>query len=79
MSWALLFVGVFGEPLEGPLVVTVDIFWPDRRNHDIENLKGLFDALSGVVWVDDGQIVDLHLTKAVDKENPRLEMTVEPA
>lgn len=68
-----------GEPLTGPLAVTVALYWPDRRTHDIDNIKALLDALTGIVWEDDGQIVELHTTKAVDKERPRVEMTVTPA
>ncbi|MCR2833459.1 RusA family crossover junction endodeoxyribonuclease [Qipengyuania sp. RS5-5] len=59
-----------GEPLEGPLAVKIDLYWPDRRKHDIDNIKVLLDALTGILWVDDGQIVELSLTKRYDKENP---------
>lgn len=66
-----------GEPLKGPLAVTVDLYWPTRRNHDLDNIKALLDACSGILWLDDGQIVDLHTKKGFDKANPRLVMTVE--
>ena len=65
-----------GKPLEGHLAVEVDLFWPDRRNHDVDNIKSLLDALTGIVWNDDGQIQDLHTKKAVDRTNPRVEMRV---
>ena len=68
-----------GDPLQGPLAVTVDLYWGDRRKHDTDNLKALLDALNGVVWEDDGQIVDLHARKHFDKANPRVEMSVSPA
>lgn len=68
-----------GDPLQGPLAVTVDLFWPTRRNHDIENLKGLFDAMSGILYEDDGQICDLRIRKHFDKVSPRVEMTFLPA
>lgn len=67
-----------GEPLTGPLAVTVALYWPDRRKHDVDNIKALLDACTGILWDDDGQIEDLHTTKAYDKENPRVVMTVEP-
>ena len=66
-----------GDPFQGPLVVDVQLFYPTRRNHDIENLKGLFDAMSGVLYEDDGQICDLRIRKGYDKERPRVEMSVE--
>lgn len=68
-----------GEPLTEALSVDVSLFWGDRRKHDIDNIKALLDALTGVVWEDDGQIIDLNIHKRFDKENPRVEMTVELA
>lgn len=65
-----------GEPLEGPLKLSVAFWWPDKRNHDIDNIKGLLDALTGILWEDDGQIVELHLTKGIDATNPRVEISI---
>lgn len=65
------------DPMTSPLAVTVALYWADRRKHDIDNIKALLDALTGIIWEDDGQIVDLHITKAIDKERPRVDMTVE--
>lgn len=67
-----------GEPLEGPLKVEISLWWGDRRKHDIDNIKALLDALTGIIWKDDGLITDLHIAKAFDKERPRVEMTVIP-
>jgi Holliday junction resolvase RusA-like endonuclease len=67
-----------GKPLEGPLAVEVSLFWPDKRNRDIDNIKALLDACTGILWGDDGQITDLHLMKGVDREHPRVEMKVWP-
>ncbi len=67
-----------GEPLPGPLKVTVDLFWPDRRKHDIDNgLKLLLDALTGIVWEDDDQVSDLRVRKAIDQVEPRVEVEVQ--
>lgn len=65
-----------GEPLTGGVVVSISFFWPDMRRHDIDGpLKGLFDAGNGILYEDDSQIIALHrITKAYDKENPRVEM-----
>jgi Holliday junction resolvase RusA-like endonuclease len=65
-----------GEPLIGPLDVDVTVYWPDRREHDHDNMKVLWDALNGIVWQDDGQITDSHVHKRFDKGNPRVEMIV---
>jgi Holliday junction resolvase RusA-like endonuclease len=62
--------------LEKPLKVEVDLYWPDWRKHDVDNIKVLLDALTGIVWKDDGQIVDLHTRKHFDRERPRVEMEV---
>jgi len=40
--------------------------WPDRwwKKPDVDNyVKLLFDALTGIAWVDDAQVTDLHVTK----------------
>jgi Holliday junction resolvase RusA-like endonuclease len=65
-----------GEPLEGTLAVEIGLWWPDRRKHDIDNIKALLDALSGILWLDDGQNADLHSKKGYDKAAPRVDMVV---
>jgi len=65
-----------GKPLTCPLAVSVALYWPDRRKHDVDNIKALLDACTGILWEDDGQIIDLHITKDFDKEAPRVVMAV---
>ena len=65
-----------GEPLEGDLAIRVDIFSPDRRRRDFDNLKMVYDALSGVVWNDDSQIMEAHIKKHIDRDNPRIEISI---
>lgn len=67
-----------GKPLDGPLAVKIDLYWPDRRKHDVDNIKVLLDACTGILWLDDGQITDLRITKGYNKASPRVEMTVAP-
>ena len=60
-------------PLAGPVAVTLTFSLPMPKRPkfsapavrpDAENLcKGLLDAWNGVLWQDDGQIVDLHIVK----------------
>lgn len=57
-------------------------YLPDRRRRDLDNLgKAVYDALQAAqVFVDDSQIVDAHWVKGpVDRDNPRIEVTVEVA
>ncbi len=36
----------------------------------------MFDALNGLVWLDDMQVVEIHSFRADDKKNPRVEFLV---
>ena len=51
--------------IAGPLEVRVNVFPPDRRRRDVDNIcKAVFDALTHAgVWNDDSQIMDLHVRK----------------
>ena len=53
------------RPLDGPLDVEVDVFPPDRRRRDIDNVqKALLDSLQhGGAYEDDSQIVRLVIEK----------------
>lgn len=44
---------------------------PDADNY----AKGPMDALKGIIWKDDGQVVDL-IARKFYSENPRIEITV---
>jgi Holliday junction resolvase RusA-like endonuclease len=57
-----------------------DFFLPDRRRRDVPNLfKLLYDSLEGVVYTDDHQATGAGswLVQGVDKDSPRVEITVE--
>ena len=63
-------------PLSGKVAITVRIYRPRKRG-DIDNgLKLMFDALNGIVYEDDKQIVELHVYRHDDKANPRVELSV---
>ncbi len=53
------------NPVEGPLRMVVDIYPPDRRKRDIDNIcKALLDSLEKAgVYKDDNQICDLRLRR----------------
>lgn len=65
-----------GRPLEAQICLSAAFYYP-KANRDIDNgLKSLQDSLTGILWVDDKQICELHVFKYVDKKNPRVELTV---
>jgi Holliday junction resolvase RusA-like endonuclease len=58
------------EPLTGPVSMRVVFVLGNKRRVDLDNLnKGVSDALNGIVFQDDTQVVSLHLVKHV-KQNP---------
>lgn len=60
-----------------PISLELIAYFADNRKHDIDNiLKATQDSLTGVLWEDDSQIIDLHVMKRWDKENPRLELII---
>lgn len=54
---------------------------PDRRRRDVTNLlKGMLDAMQGIVYADDFDLVDLSVQRVeMDREEPRVEITVSNA
>ncbi|MDA0260923.1 MAG: RusA family crossover junction endodeoxyribonuclease [Proteobacteria bacterium] len=67
------------RPLDGPLAVTVDVYLPDDRCRDLDNLsKSLLDALEhGHVFHDDNQIETLTLHKRAIEPPGRVVVTIQ--
>ena len=64
------------EPLRNDVAVNFTVFRPAKRG-DLDNYtKVMFDALNGLVWLDDVQVVEIHAFRADDKTNPRVEFLV---
>ena len=68
-------------PMSGLLTCSIRLYRKykidSRRYGDVDNhLKAIFDALNGVVFVDDSQIVSVDCKKFTDKEKPRLELEI---
>lgn len=62
------------RPLAGDVRVVLTVYRP-RRAGDLDNtLKVLHDALNGVTWLDDEQVVHIDATRADDKTAPRVEL-----
>lgn len=63
--------------LGGELEVAIKMYFGTKRKSDWDNFHKLsMDALTGIVWVDDSQIVRAHVCKLYDKENPRIEIDI---
>lgn len=70
----------YGErwPMDATYRVTATFYMPTRRRADGDNLiKGVKDAVTGLVWDDDSQVKDGRAIVEHDRENPRAEVTVE--
>jgi Holliday junction resolvase RusA-like endonuclease len=66
------------RPLDGPVVVTL-VWYRAARRGDLDNrAKVAIDALIGVGFTDDSNVVELHAYRYEDKHNPRMEVTVRP-
>ena len=66
------------EPLEGPLLVKIRAYPPDRRKRDIDNIqKPLLDALEkGKAFFDDNQISVLITQRCSPVRGGRTEVTI---
>lgn len=67
------------HPLAGDVAISVHVYRPARRGDVDNSLKVLLDALIGVAYQDDSQIVELHVWRHDDKRNPRAEVEIAPA
>lgn len=71
------------QPISGPVFVNVNFYLPRPKRcprllphvrPDLDNyLKQLFDAMNGIVWLDDGQVCGTLVWKVYD-ERPRIEV-----
>lgn len=61
----------------GPLLLWCTFFMPTLGRVDVDNLaKSIKDGLNGVTWDDDSQVFMLIAEKTLDRDNPRVEVTV---
>jgi Holliday junction resolvase RusA-like endonuclease len=61
--------------LKGRLKATATVYYrTERPDLDIEIL---FDTMQGYVYQNDRQVREKHLTHAIDRDNPRIEIVVE--
>jgi crossover junction endodeoxyribonuclease RusA len=63
-------------PLKKLVSVNFTVFRPAMRG-DLDNYnKVMFDALQGLAYVNDNQIIEIHSFREDDKQNPRVEFLV---
>ena len=75
---ALLAKSQGATPIEGDVELRLSVFRP-RRSGDLSNrIKVLEDALNGVAFVDDSQVVRIVANRFDDKSNPRVEVEIVP-
>lgn|SRR3990167_1942689 len=65
-----------GKVKKGDVIIKEMCFFLKRRRDIQGSLKLIFDAMEGIVYENDNQIVDFRVVKAEDKENPRVEIEI---
>jgi len=66
-----------GKVSEDICEVNVNLFFKDKRKHDVDNFnKLILDSLQGIVYKDDNQIRRLTVEKEISTENPRVELEI---
>lgn len=64
------------KPFTGDVAVTVYVY-RKQRSGDLDNrLKVLLDALKGIAFEDDKQVVEIHAFRRDDKADPRVEVQI---
>lgn len=59
------------------IILDIKLYFKDKRKHDWDNYhKIAMDSMEGIVYKDDNQIQDARVRKYIDKERPRIEITV---
>lgn len=67
------------EPLQGPCVVFMVVYMKYPNKGDMHNNhKLILDLLEGRAYVNDSQVVVMHIYRKHDSKNPRVEVEIEP-
>lgn len=53
------------DPLKGDLEARFDLYFPDKRRRDGDNIKALIDSMTGVLWEDDSMLVAQMVRKHI--------------
>ena len=67
------------RPLRGPIHMRIDVYPPDNRRRDLDNLlKSLWDSLQhGGAYHDDSQVVKFEVEKNAVVPNGKVVVTIE--
>lgn len=71
---AVLQIPQLHPPLTGPLAITIKIFYASNRPDLDPSL--IFDLMQDRVYVNDRQLREMHIYHAIDKANPRAEISI---
>lgn len=64
-------------PLDGRYQVKASIYFSDARTRDGDNVvKSLLDGANTILWNDDKQVAKRVTDDSIDRDNPRVEVTV---
>ena len=64
------------RPILSAIEVTLRIYRP-RKSGDLDNAaKAVLDSLKGIAFIDDAQVIELHMFRHDDKANPRVEVMI---
>lgn len=82
VAWEAKAAGI--RVIEGPVRVGIKVYLARRRGRepDIDNLtKTILDAMNGVGWRDDSQVIEIHARKIVShsESDERTEVKIEKA
>jgi Holliday junction resolvase RusA-like endonuclease len=65
------------RPYDGPIVLSLALYRPAKRGDLSNRIKIVEDALQGLLYEDDSQVVELHAARFDDATCPRVVVTVE--
>lgn len=66
------------DPTRLSVAVTLRFYRATAHKCDLDNLcKAVLDALQGIIFENDAQMWILHAEKAIDRDNPRVEILME--
>lgn len=63
--------------LRGALMVAINYYFPTKAGDLMNRDKVLFDVLQGIAYVNDRQVTRREEERFSDKENPRVEITIQ--
>jgi Holliday junction resolvase RusA-like endonuclease len=57
------------------VAASITLYFGAKRGADLDNFnKPALDALTGIAYLDDSQIAELHVKKTYEKSRPRIEL-----